>query len=137
MAIYVDDVADELARKKHIDEETPLSVSLSSTTMSTSSLGDEAANFNIVWEVEANGKTKILEAKERRMRRIQEAHYLAQIETERYREEKEAEFKVKCQSFNHEDEERNKRLIRNVELELDYMEARVELCKPVKEYGQH
>lgn len=117
--------------------------------MSTSSLGDEAANFYAVWEVEANGRSKIMEAKERRMKRIQEARYLAQIEIERFREvwslltnlywvtfttfhsqQKEAEFKSKCQSIEHEDGARKHALIRDVEKELDYMEARVHLCKP-------
>lgn len=54
--------------------------------MSTSSLGGEAANLHIVWEVEANGREKILEAKDRRARRINEARYLARVEIDRFRE---------------------------------------------------
>ncbi|RCN39217.1 vacuolar (H+)-ATPase G subunit [Ancylostoma caninum] len=99
--------------------------------MSTASLGDEAANFYSVWEVEANGRSKIMEAKERRMRRIKEAHFLAQAEIERFREQKEAEFNSKCKSFDAEDERRKNALIRDVERELDYMDNRVHLCKPI------
>ncbi|KIH61842.1 vacuolar (H+)-ATPase G subunit [Ancylostoma duodenale] len=99
--------------------------------MSTASLGDEAANFYSVWEVEAYGRSKIMEAQERRKRRIKEAHSLAQVEIERFRQQKEAEFNSKCKSFDAEDEKRKNALIREVERELDYMDNRVHLCKPI------
>ncbi|KIH61841.1 vacuolar (H+)-ATPase G subunit [Ancylostoma duodenale] len=99
--------------------------------MSTASLGDEAANFYSVWEVEANGRSKIMEAQERRKRRIKEARSLAQAEIERFRQQKEAEFNSKCKSFDAEDEKRKNALIREVERELDYMDNRVHLCKPI------
>ncbi|VDM76430.1 unnamed protein product [Strongylus vulgaris] len=102
--------------------------------MSTSSLGDQAVLLNEVWEVEAKGRAKIMEAKDRRMERIREAHRLAQVEIESFREEKEAAFKMKCQSFEKEDDKRKKALIREVERELDYTEARVQLCKSLVSY---
>ncbi|CAJ0595012.1 unnamed protein product [Cylicocyclus nassatus] len=98
--------------------------------MSTSSLDDQAAQLNEVWEAEAKGRAKILEANGRRRKRIQEARLLAQSEIDRFKEEKEAAFKLKCQSFENEYKRRKRALIRDVERELNYMEARVQLCKP-------
>ncbi|VDN22662.1 unnamed protein product [Cylicostephanus goldi] len=114
--------------------------------MSTSSLDDQAAQLNEVWEVEAKGRAKILEANDRRRKRLREAQLLAQSEIDRFKEvkmilnlfqvsnvldmqEKEAAFRLKCQSFENEDKRRKRALIRDVERELDYMEARVQLCK--------
>ncbi|EYC04663.1 hypothetical protein Y032_0086g1913 [Ancylostoma ceylanicum] len=99
--------------------------------MSTSSLGDEAGDLYAVWEVEAKGRSKIMEAKDRRRRRIKEAHYLAMKEIQRFKEQKEAEFNSKCKAIEAEDEARKNALINDIEGELDYMESRVHLCTPV------
>lgn len=66
--------------------------------MSCSSFGDEAANFMSVWEVEAAGRTKILEAKDRRLRLIEEARYQAQVELEQFRKVSDEFFFIKVKS---------------------------------------
>ncbi|KAK6053059.1 vacuolar (H+)-ATPase G subunit [Cooperia oncophora] len=99
--------------------------------MSCSSFGDEAQNFMSVWEVEAAGRTKIMEAKERRMKRIEEAKYLALVEIEQFREEKEAEFQEICDSMKESIQEKAEKARELAKRELEYMEERVKLCKPL------
>ncbi|WKX90689.1 hypothetical protein Q1695_009495 [Nippostrongylus brasiliensis] len=99
--------------------------------MSCSSFGDEAQNFQSVWEVEAAGRNKILEAKERRAKRIAEARYEAQLELEKFRQEKEAKFQEKFKSLDEKIQEYEvKAKARSVD-DLVYMEERVKLCKPM------
>ncbi|KAK5966036.1 hypothetical protein GCK32_007140, partial [Trichostrongylus colubriformis] len=101
------------------------------TTMSCASFGDEAPNFMMVWEVEAAGRMKIVEAKERRLQRIKEAKYQALVEIEEFREEKEAEFQEKYESMKESIQEVVEKAREQTKRELEYMEKRVKLCKPL------
>ncbi|KJH51143.1 vacuolar (H+)-ATPase G subunit [Dictyocaulus viviparus] len=99
--------------------------------MSCSSLRGQAAYFNPIWEAEANGESKIIEATKRRIRRKREARYLAYAEIEQFREEKEEQFRKKCALLKEEEERQKERIRNNVDEEVAWMKARVKLCKPI------
>ncbi|VDO18882.1 unnamed protein product [Heligmosomoides polygyrus] len=84
-----------------------------------------------VWEVEAAGRTKILEAKDRRLRLIEEARYQAQVELEQFRKEKEDQFQAKLKIIDEKIQKHEVKSLAKIEDELSYMDARVKLCKPM------